>query len=273
MTCFRWGQLERGPGGGDGAAHPQVLRRGEEWPRPGGRAGQEGATVQTSGKTRSSCYSSLDHVGYIWMIQNLSNMRMFSVKLPSIDSIEFPSSLVPTGQLRISRDLDTKCSRKKLQSNVELFVISSLLNKIIKNTKIATLLRLFSQIFYWNWKPSPPMSWAVFCCRAWIWTIFDAWWYWGPLFANIDPGSCLESIKSPPCARCCQSSVKIIQSSGSFLKSPRIMMAIFVNRAVGCGAAPAENIYKLCLYIYELDLTYSSFITFATDRREWGIGI
>ena len=100
MTCFRWGQLERGPGGGDGAAHTQVLRRGEEWPRPGGRAGQEGATVQTSGKTRSSCYSSLDHVGYIWMIQNLSNMRMFSVKLPSIDSIEFPSSLVPTGQLR-----------------------------------------------------------------------------------------------------------------------------------------------------------------------------
>ena len=51
VTCFRWGQLERGPGSRDGAAHPQVLRRGEERPRPGGRAGQEGATVQTSGKS------------------------------------------------------------------------------------------------------------------------------------------------------------------------------------------------------------------------------
>ena len=204
------------------------------------------------------------------MIQNLSNIRMFSVKLPSIDSIEFPSSLVPTGQHRSSRDLGTKCSRKKLQSNVELFVISSLLNKIIKNTKIATLLRLFSQIFYWNWKPSPPMSWAVFCCcRAWIWTIFDAWWYWGPLFANIDPGSCLESIKSPPSA---SRQSKLFKVPAHFSRVQELWwLYLWIERSV--VAAPAENIYKLCLYIYELDLTYSSFITFATDRREWGIGI
>ena len=94
------------------------------------------------------------------------------------------------------------------------------------------------------------MSWAVFCCRAWIWTIFDAWWYWGPLFANIDPGSCLESIKSPPCARCCQSSVKIIQSSGSFLKSPRIMMAIFVNRAVGWSGPSRKHLQIMFVYLW-----------------------
>ena len=33
-----------------------------------------------------------------------------------------------------------------------------------------------------------------------------------------------------------------------------------------CWLGLVENIYKLCLYIYELDLTSSSFITFATDR-------
>ena len=34
----------------DVAAHPPLLRGGEERPRAGGRAGQEGAAVQTPGK-------------------------------------------------------------------------------------------------------------------------------------------------------------------------------------------------------------------------------
>ena len=48
----------------------------------------------------------------------------------------------------------------------------------------------------------------------------------------------------------CQSSVKIIQSSGSFLKSPGIMMAIFVNRAVGCGGPSRKHLQIMFVYLW-----------------------